>query len=111
MKLLFDENISYRIISIINNHFPESIHVSSIRKKRFSDLDIWIFAKENDYTIVTYDADFYEWQQLRGYPPKIIWLRFGNAKTEIIADELIKNINQIQDFVSDKDIGLLEIYK
>jgi predicted nuclease of predicted toxin-antitoxin system len=111
MKLLFDENISYRIISIINNHFPESAHVSFIRKERFSDLDIWLYAKENDYTIVTYDADFYEWQQLRGYPPKIIWLRFGNAKTEIIAEELIKNTNQIQEFVSDKDIGLLELYK
>ena len=111
MKLLFDENISYRVINNIINHFPESVHTSSISKERFSDLDIWLYAKENGYTIVTYDADFYEWQQLRGFPPKIIWLRFGNSKTEIIAEVLIKNANQIQEFISDKDVGILELYK
>jgi predicted nuclease of predicted toxin-antitoxin system len=111
MKLLFDENISYRIISLIKNHFPDSLHVSSIRKERFTDLDIWSYAKENDFDIVTYDADFFEWQLLRGYPPKIIWLRFGNSKTEIIADELIKSVNKIREFISEKDIGLLELYR
>lgn len=111
MKLLFDENISHRIIRLIKNQFPDSTHVSIIRKDRLTDLDIWSYAKNNDFTIVTYDADFYEWQLLRGYPPKIIWLRFGNSKTEFIAEELLKNINQIQEFISEKDIGLLELYR
>jgi predicted nuclease of predicted toxin-antitoxin system len=110
MKLLIDENISYRIIKLIDTHFPNSIHVSSVRKDRFSDLDIWLFANENDYIIVSYDEDFYEWQLLRGYPPKIIWLRFGNSKTEIIANKLIDNISQIQKFSTNMDIGIIEIH-
>ena len=111
MKLLIDENISYRIIKLINKHIPNSIHVSSIRKNRFSCLDIWLYAKDNDYIIVTYDEDFYEWQSLRDYPPKIIWFRFGNSNTEIIADKLINNIEQIKKFYKNKDIGLLEIHQ
>jgi predicted nuclease of predicted toxin-antitoxin system len=111
MKLLIDENISHRILKLIDKHFPHSIHVSSVRKSRFSDLDIWLFAKENDYIVLTYDADFYEWQLIRGYPPKIIWLRFGNSKTEIIADKLINNIGQIQKFIKNNDVGLLEVHQ
>ena len=65
MKLLFDENISHRILKHINKFFPESIHVSTIREHRFTDLDIWTYAEKNGYTIVTFDADFYEWQLIR----------------------------------------------
>jgi predicted nuclease of predicted toxin-antitoxin system len=111
MKLFIDENISHRIVKLINQHFPDSIHVSSIRKKRFSDLDIWSYAKDNDFTIVTFDADFYEWQLILGVPPKVIWLRLGNTKTEIIVSELIESLYLIRNFISDKEIGLLEIHK
>lgn len=110
MKLLIDENISYRLVHLIKAYFPDTIHVSSIRKPRFSDIDIWLYAKENNYTIVTFDSDFYEWQLMRGYPPKVIWLRIGNTKTETIANELIINKDQIHSFISDKETGLLEIY-
>lgn len=110
MKLLIDENISYRTVKVISRHYPNSIHVSDIRRERFSDLDIWFYAKANDYTIVTYDQDFYEWQSIRGFPPKIIWLRFGNAKTAMIARKLIDNIMEIKKFDNNLNIGLLEIY-
>ena len=111
MKLLIDENISHRIVKLINQQFPDTLHVSSIRKKRFSDLDIWSYAKDNDFTIVTFDADFYEWQLIRGFPPKVIWLRLGNTKTEIIASELLESLDLIRNFIPDKEIGILEIHK
>ena len=110
MKLLIDENISYRIIKLIENQFPGSIHVSSISNSRITDFEIWKHAKDNNYVIVTYDEDFYEWQLIKENPPKIIWLRFGNMPTEIIANKLIKNIPNIQSFLEDKDLSLLEIH-
>ena len=111
MKLLIDENISFRIIKLIDKYFPNSMHVSSVRKDRFSDLDIWLFAKENNFIVVSYDEDFYEWQLLRGFPPKIIWLRFGNSKTEIIANKLIDNISHIQNLSTNMEIGIIEIHQ
>jgi len=110
MKLLFDENISYRIIQLLLRYFPDSIHVSNLKNARLTDLEIWQYARDQQYCIVTYDEDFYEWQNLKGMPPKIIWLRFGNAKTKIIAEKLIKNVEQIQDFLSDENLGLIEIH-
>jgi len=110
MKLLIDENISYRILKFIDTHFPSSAHVTSIKNSKVTDLEIWRYAKQHDFVIVTYDEDFYEWQQLRESPPHIVWLRFGNAPTRFIADKLIRNKNNILQMVSDEMYGILEIY-
>lgn len=110
MKLLLDENISYRILKYIDTYFPGSAHVTSIKKERITDREIWEYAKKHNYVIATYDEDFYEWQQLRDYPPYIIWLRFGNDSTRNIADKLIRHKNDILKMVSDEAKGVLEIY-
>lgn len=110
MKLLIDENISYRILKHIDVHFPDSAHVTSIKEGRVTDLMIWNYAKEHNFVIVTYDEDFYEWQQLRDSPPYIVWLRFGNAPTRFIADKLVRHKNNILNIVSDEVNDILEIY-
>lgn len=85
MKLLIDENISHRILPAIEDHFPGSTHVKSIGEAPVSDQFIWKHALKYNYVIVTYYQDFYEWQQLRGFPPYVVWLRFGNAPTKYIS--------------------------
>lgn len=110
MKLLLDENISYRILKYIDTHFPGSDHVTTIKKGRIKDREIWEYATRHDFVIVTYDEDFYEWQQLLDYPPFIIWLRFGNASTKYIADKLNRHKNDIMKMLSDESKGVLEIY-
>ncbi|MDQ1265198.1 MAG: hypothetical protein QG635_348 [Bacteroidota bacterium] len=80
MKLLLDHNISWRIISVLTKHFEESKHVNQIGSRRLTDLMIWEYARKNYYIIVTYDSDFSDISLLRGIPPKVIWLRFGNTR-------------------------------
>ena len=74
MKLLFDQNISYRITHQLKEYFSECRHVFDCKLTDCEDLEIWKFAKENDFVIVTFDADFYDISILNGHPPKIIWL-------------------------------------
>ena len=112
MKLLFDQNISFRILSKISNFFPEAKQVKGLGIENFSDFEIWKFAKENNYTIVTFDADFYDLANLKGHPPKIIWLRFGNTKTDFLAEVLNSRNSIIKDFILSKEyaeIACLEI--
>ncbi|MEQ9426138.1 MAG: DUF5615 family PIN-like protein [Cyclobacteriaceae bacterium] len=110
MKLLFDENISFRIIKHLATDFPESVHISTLAKNRITDRQIWSLANENGLTIVTYDEDFYELQQLNGFPPKVIWLRFGNRPTQFIAEILTKLKDTIQHQLNDPEIGTFEIH-
>ena len=58
MKLLFDQNISYKIIKLLSEAFPDSIHVSAARLSNASDEEIWSYAREKGYAIVSFDADF-----------------------------------------------------
>lgn len=112
MKILFDQNISYRVIDKISKNFPEAKQVRELNLENDSDLEIWQFAQSNNYTIVTFDADFYDLANLKGHPPKIIWLRVGNTKTENVAKLFNLKYKLIKDFINNpdyKDIACLEI--
>ncbi|HEX8549476.1 MAG TPA: DUF5615 family PIN-like protein [Cytophagaceae bacterium] len=112
MKLLFDQNISFRILKKIENHFPEATQVRSVGLEGKSDKDIWIFCKENNYAIVTFDADFFDMSVLKGHPPKIIWIRSGNTSTTNLSELLIRNTATIQSFLYAEEwteIGCLEL--
>ena len=112
MKLLFDQNISFRIIKKIESFFPNSNQVRQLGIENYSDNSIWNYAKENGYTIVTFDADFFDISNLKGHPPKIIWLRTGNQTTENIIDLLITKKDILTDFIQNpifEEISCLEI--
>ncbi len=113
MKLLFDQNISFRIIKKIQADFPHCTHVSDCSLNNRNDREIWEYAKSNDYTIVTFDADFYDISMIEGIPPKIIWIRTGNMSTEKIIQLLIGCKMSIINFHQEesKFLACLEINK
>lgn len=114
MKLLFDQNISFRIIRKIEPNFGVVKQVRELGLEDKSDLEIWLFAKANDFSIVTFDADFFDLSVLNGHPPKIIWIRTGNTSTDALVDLLGKNKDSISAFLSLdewRNVGCLELGK
>jgi predicted nuclease of predicted toxin-antitoxin system len=112
VKLLFDQNISFRAVKQIARQFPQARQVRELQLENFSDKRIWEFAKEQNYTIVTFDADFYDLVTLYGHPPKVIWLRLGNTTNQNLIIAFENHAEIIKEFVEDqnyKDIGCLEI--
>jgi predicted nuclease of predicted toxin-antitoxin system len=73
MKLLFDQNISFRLIKKIAENFKDATQVRKLGLENSTDLQIWTFARDNNYAIVTFDSDFYEMATYFGHPPKIIF--------------------------------------
>lgn len=112
MRLLFDQNISFRIISKLQDVFPEAKQVRELGLENSTDREIWEYAKSKNYSIVTFDADFYDMSNLYGHPPRIIWLRTGNRKTSDLAKLLTDRSVIIQEFLTDnsyRDIACIEI--
>ncbi len=103
MKLLFDQNISFRIVKKIENIFPGSKQVAQVGLNQTSDQRIWEFARDKGFTIVTFDSDFYDLSLIKGIPPKIIWLRCGNTSTKNISDILTTEANNIRSFLEDEE--------
>ena len=110
MKLLFDQNISFRIMRLLPESFADCRHVRSVGLNDRNDEIIWQFAKQNDFTIVTFDADFFDLATLRGFPPKIVWLRTGNLTTFEISRRIISNSSIITSFINSPEQNCLEIY-
>ena len=85
------------------------MQVRQLKLENATDLDIWEFAKANGYTIVTFDADFYDFSQFYSQPPKIIWFRFGNTSTDNLAAILLNNLKIINQFINDDGLACLQI--
>ena len=89
MKLLFDENLSRRLVSKLEDLFPGSAHVSSEGLLESPDAHVWEHAKTRGFVIVTADADFHELAMTFGPPPKVVWLRGCDYPTAV-AEYLIR---------------------
>lgn len=108
--LLFDQNISPRLVERLEDLYPNSIHVSMISMGNALDIAVWQYAYDNDYMIVTKDADFSEFGLLRGFPPKIIWIRRGNCSTREIETILRENYSAITTLSEDAETGILTLF-
>lgn len=111
MKLLVDQNISPKIVNQLTDLFPGSKQVRHLELENASDSSLFEYAKQNRFSIVTFDSDFVDLNIIRGITPKIIWLRTGNLTTKSVAQLLIRNIILIRQFLESEqpDEGILEI--
>lgn len=87
--------------------FPNSTHVKTIGLNEAADAELWVYARDNDYLIVSKDTDFRNRSVIHGYPPKVIWLRLGNCSTNTFEQNLRKHYTDIKGFVRDANVGLL----
>lgn len=110
MKLLFDQNLSFRLGQRLQDIFPGSNQVRVLGMDQTGDREVWAYAKANDFTIVTQDADFADLSLLLGPPPKVIWLRCGNQPTPAIEKRLRDSLPDIAALGSSATAGWLEIY-
>lgn len=110
MKLLFDQNLSPRIVNRLADIFPDSSHVFLLSLHQAEDVEVWNYARDNNFVIVTKDADFGELGTLRGFPPQVIWLRVGNCTTQKIEELLRSNRDTIERLEHDSTIGIVSLF-
>ena len=109
MKLLFDENVSPRLVTGLADMFPGSIHVRDVGLARATDSAIWEYARDHDLAIVPKDSDFHQVSSVRGAPPKVVWIRRGNCTTAEIARLLRSNRTEILASRAEEEAALLAL--
>jgi predicted nuclease of predicted toxin-antitoxin system len=109
MKLLFDENLSFKLRDRLAKLFPGSSQVRLLGLAEATDRTIWDYAGRNGFALVSLDADFADRAILLGPPPKVIWLRCGNQPTEGIEKLLRNHCETIGEF-EHNGAACLEIY-
>lgn len=110
MRLLFNHNLSPRLIHLLADLYPSSQHVFLVGMDQANDRQIWDYATQNDFTIVTRDSDYNDLSLILGFPPKVIWIRRGNCSTQEISQILQSARDIIQLLEQDTSIGVLTLY-
>src|ERR1700730_11186695 len=85
MKLLFDQNLSHRLVGLLGVDFPGSQHVRDAGLATATDPAVWAYAAAQGLVIVSKDSDFQHRALLLGHPPKVVWVRLGNCSTSAVA--------------------------
>jgi predicted nuclease of predicted toxin-antitoxin system len=110
MKLLFDQNLSFKLCKLLADVYPDSQQVRLLGLDEADDRTIWAHAKFNGFTLVTQDADFADMAALYGPPPKVVLLRFGNQPTSVVARLLREQAEALNRFEQDNSACCWEIY-
>ncbi|HEY9298591.1 MAG TPA: DUF5615 family PIN-like protein [Phormidium sp.] len=107
--LLFDQNLSPRLVSRRADLYPGSVHVDALSLGTADDRTVWDYAKQNGYIIVTKDSDFSELIVMLGFPPKVIWIRRGNCSTNDIEQILRSKYAALSTLADDDNTGILTL--
>lgn len=109
MKLLFDQNLSHKLVDRVLADFPDSTHVTAVGLDTATDQQVWEFARAHGYAIISKDSDFRQLAFLHGPPPKVIWLRVGNVSTARLLEVIVEHRDDVLDFARTEDGALLVI--
>lgn len=107
MKLLLDENLSHRLVDVLQAQYPATSHVRLEDFGGAPDCEIWSYAKKNGFVIASKDDDFRQRSFVEGPPPKVVWLQVGNAGTDVIADLLARELKRLLAFELEDESSLL----
>lgn len=107
MRLLFDQNLSDRLVPILDEDYPGWVHVRSVGLAKAGDEDVWSYALEHGLAIISKDADFHQRSLVRGHPPKVVWVQTGNCATDHIAELLHRHRNDLEAFDDDLEASFL----
>jgi predicted nuclease of predicted toxin-antitoxin system len=91
----------------LSDLFPDSLHVRDKGLKASDDINVWEYAKLNNFVIVSKDEDFHHLSFVRGAPPKVIGIYLGNCTTQAVEALLRRNYNTITVFESDSETAFL----
>lgn len=109
MKLLLDENLSRRIVPFLQAAFPGSTQIALLGLETASDSEIWRYARDNDYVIVSRDSDFQERSLVAGHPPQVIWLKIPNRSKTVVLNILLEHQAEIEQALMVQNLACVEL--
>lgn len=109
MKLLLDENLSRRLVPFLQHDYPGSNQVVLLGMESASDKEVWKKARDDDFVILTRDADFQELSLVWGQPPKVIRLKTLNQSRAATLKVLIENRDVIVESLLVQGLASVEI--
>lgn len=98
--ILIDENLPR---SLGDQLGETCVHASEIAAQA-SDTELWQYARERNWIILTRDTDFFDRLILSGNPPKVVWVRLGNLRKSELIEVLRTKWKAIRKLIESADM-------
>jgi len=109
MKLLLDENLSYRLVPGLQAAFAQSTQVTSVGLSGADDRVVWAYAREHGFVLVSKDDDFLDLSAHFGPPPVVIRLVLGNCSNAQVLHALTTARERLEQLVGSGRAGVIEL--
>ena len=109
IRLLFDQNLSYRLVSLPQDIYPQSAHVRLAGLAGQDDLVIWEYARFNGFVIVSKDSDYLAIGARLGHLLKVVRIGLGNCPTAEVAELLRFHYDELLRFYRNEDGSFIEL--
>ena len=87
MKFIIDTQLPPRLSHYLQTKGYDAIHTTDFEKGHLlGDDKIVLIAKKEERTVITKDSDFLDNYVLKGAPPKILLIEFGNIGNNDLID-------------------------
>jgi len=107
VKLLLDENLSRRLVPLLQARFPGSSQVALLGLERSSDAQLCDFAAQHGFVICSKDDDFHRLVAASNYTPRLIYLALGNAGNDAVLAALLAAADRLHRAFDDPAIGVV----
>jgi predicted nuclease of predicted toxin-antitoxin system len=86
VKFLVDNQLPPALALLIRQDFGvDALHVSDIGMRNTTDQELWAYASEHEYVLISKDEDFVR-LALTAPTARLVWVRVGNCRREFLPD-------------------------
>lgn len=104
-EFLIDANLPFKISKWQDDRFEHVLKINPL----WDDDEIWDYAYNNNLIIIPKDKDFRLKQLIKGVPPKVIHIKFGNLKLREFEKIIYACWEQVEKLISTH--SLINIYQ
>lgn len=109
MKLLLDENLSRRIVPVLQTAFPGTTQVSLVGLEGATDAELCDYAAHHDFVVYSKDRDFRRLVEARGYRSRVVLLLVGNVPNDEAASILVRGAARIEGAFADPRVAVVVV--
>jgi predicted nuclease of predicted toxin-antitoxin system len=108
LRLLVDAQLPPVLADWPRGHGLTAQHLCELGLLNASDSEIWDPAVREGYVIVTKDRDFVEWSRHRTPRARVLWVRFGNMRRDVLLTRMDGALDDLRQAL-EGDAAVIEI--
>ena len=88
MRFLVDNQLPSALARFLSSIGLEAVHVLDLGLSQSKDAELWSFAAENDFVLISKDHDFLDFLGRTAPRGRLIWVRVGNCRRQALLESV-----------------------